>query len=140
MFSMWKIVKKLIILGIAVITFGCLSPCTILADGPFGFWDIRWVPQVKVPWTEKNRQDALIKTIQTAINRLLGLLASISLVLCLYAWFKMLTSGWDSKKYGEGFSILKSAALWLAIIATAWLIVSLIFFVINWSINWNIED
>ena len=66
------------------------------------------------------------------------LLSVICLVLCLYAWFKMLTSGWDSKKYGEGFGILKSAALWLAIIGTSRLIVSLIFYVIMWSVNPNI--
>ena len=133
---MSKIAKKLLIFTIPIITFWCLTPCITLAwDCVFGFWSDCGVSNVKVPWSNEKQEDALLHTIQTAINWILGLLATISLILCLYAWFKMLTSGWDSKKYGEGFSILKSAALWLAIIGTSWLIVSLIFYVINWSIT-----
>ncbi len=137
---MWKIAKKLLIFTISIITLWCLVPCTAHAwDCEFGFWSDCGVSEVKVPGTEEHREDALLHTIQTAINWILGLLAMISLILCLYAWFKMLTSGWDSKKYGEGFSILKSAALWLAIIGTSRLIVSLIFYVIMWSVNPNIQ-
>jgi hypothetical protein len=45
----------------------------------------------------------------------------------------MMTSGGDSKKYENGLNILKWAAIGLAVIATSWLIVSLIFMVINGS-------
>lgn len=138
--NMLRIAKKLTILGISIITLWFISPCITLADGPFGFWDIWWVPQIDVPWTEKNREDSLLHTIQTAINWVLGILATITLVLCIYAGFLMLVSGWDSKKYEDWFNILKSAALWLAIIGTSRLIVSLIFYVIMWSVNPNIEN
>ena len=47
----------------------------------------------------------------------------------------MMTSGGDSKKYESGLNILKWAAIGLAIIALSWLIVSLIFFVINGSMG-----
>lgn len=47
----------------------------------------------------------------------------------------MMTSGGDSKKYESGLNILKWAAIGLAIIATSWLIVSLIFYVIDASIG-----
>ena len=47
----------------------------------------------------------------------------------------MMTSGGDSKKYEKGVGILKWAGIGLAIIALSWLIVSLIFYVINGSIK-----
>ena len=81
------------------------------------------------------QKDNLIKTIQTAINWVLGILSMIALVLCLWGGFKMMTSGGDSKKYEEWLNILKWAAIGLAIIAASWLIVSLIFYVINGSIK-----
>ena len=43
----------------------------------------------------------------------------------------MMTSGGDSKKYESGLNLLKWAAIGLAVIAASWLIVSLIFYVIN---------
>jgi hypothetical protein len=47
----------------------------------------------------------------------------------------MMTSGGDQKKYEEGLNILKWAAIGLAVIALSWLIVSVIFRLINGSIN-----
>ncbi|MBO7504664.1 hypothetical protein J6T66_00345 [bacterium] len=47
----------------------------------------------------------------------------------------MMTSGGDKSKYEKGTGILKWAAIGLAIIALSWLIVSLIFYVINGSIQ-----
>jgi len=81
--------------------------------------------------------DSLIKTIQTAINRVLWMLSLVALCLCLWGGFQMMTSGGDSKKYQSGLDILKWAAIGLAVIALAWLIVSLIFYVINGSIKVN---
>jgi hypothetical protein len=49
----------------------------------------------------------------------------------------MMTSGGDSKKYEKWVGILKWAGIGLAIIALSWLIVSLIFYVINGSIRTN---
>ena len=79
--------------------------------------------------------DALINTIKTAINWVLGILSLIALVLCLWGGFQLMTSGGDQKKYESGLNVLKWAAIGLAIIAASWLIVSLIFFVINGSIS-----
>ena len=81
--------------------------------------------------------DSLIRTIQTAINWVLGLLSLVALVLCLWGGFQMMTSGGDSKKYESGLNILKWAAIGLAVIAGSWLIVSLIFYVINGAIGWS---
>ena len=79
------------------------------------------------------QKDSLIKTIQKAINWVLGILSLIALVLCLWGGFLMMTSGGDSKKYEKWVGILKWAGIGLAIIALSWLIVSLIFYVINGS-------
>ena len=100
-----------------------------------GFWKNIWVSKVNVPWTSQNQEDNLLHTIRVAINRVLGMLSFAALMLCLYAGFQMMTSGGDSKKYTAWLSILKNAGIWLAIIWVSWLIVSLIFYVINNSIQ-----
>ena len=91
--------------------------------------------QAEVAWVGTMQKDSLIKTIQTAINWVLWILSLIALCLCLWGGFQMMTSGWDSKKYEAGINLLKWAAIGLAVIAVSWLIVSLIFYVINWSIT-----
>lgn len=111
-----------------------LIPATTHAFERKFWWNV-WVSGVWVPWTAEDQEDNLLHTIRVAINRVLWMLAFISLVLCLYAWFQMMTSGGDSKKYSAWFSILKNAGIWLAIIWVSWLIVSLVFYVINWSIQ-----
>ena len=88
-----------------------------------------------VAGSDNLQRDNLIKTIQKAINWVLGILSLIALVLCLWGGFLMMTSGGDSKKYEKGVGILKWAGIGLAIIALSWLIVSLIFYVINGSIK-----
>jgi Na+-driven multidrug efflux pump len=93
-----------------------------------------------VAGSEKLQGDALIHTIKTAINWVLGILSMIALVLCLWGGFQMMTSGGDQKKYESGLNVLKWAAIGLAIIAASWLIVSLIFFVINGSIKGSNTD
>ena len=73
----------------------------------------------------------LLDSIKSTINWLLGILATIALVICLYAGFLMVTSAGDEKKYSKWLEILKYAAIGLAIIGLSWLIVSVIFWFIN---------
>ena len=89
------------------------------------------------------QSDSLIVTIRTAINWVLGMLSLVALVIALYAGFLMMTSGGDEKKYQKWVGLLKWAGIGLAIIALSWLIVSLIFWVINGAIggsNATIEE
>jgi len=72
----------------------------------------------------------LLTVIKNAINWCLGILATVVLCFCMYWWFKMLTSWTDSKWYEAGRKILKNALIWLAIIALAWMIVSVVFWFI----------
>lgn len=103
-----------------------------------GWWKTQKMDyNANVAGSEGLKADSLIHTIRTAINWVLGILSMIALALCLWGGFQMMTSGGDSKKYESGLGILKWAAIGLAIIAASWLIVSLIFFVINGSIKWG---
>ena len=78
-------------------------------------------------WNQKLTWSKLITTIKNAVNWLLGILATIALVICLYGWFLMVTSAGDEKKYGEWLKVLKYAAIGLAIIWLSWMIVSVVF-------------
>lgn len=127
-------IKKLAVILCSLSIPLLLIPTTTHAFERKFWWNV-WVSGVWVPWTAEDQEDNLLHTIRVAINRVLWMLAFISLVLCLYAWFQMMTSGGDSKKYSAWFSILKNAGIWLAIIWVSWLIVSLVFYVINWSIQ-----
>ena len=70
---------------------------------------------------------ALLDTIKTTINRLLWILATIALAICLYGWFTMVISAGDDGKYQNGLKVLKNAAIGLAIIGLSWLIISVVF-------------
>lgn len=73
----------------------------------------------------------LLTTIKKTINWLLWILATIAVVICLYAGFIMVTSAGDEKQYQKGFTILKYAAVWLVIIWLSWIIVSAIYWFIG---------
>lgn len=75
--------------------------------------------------------DGIITVIKQFINWALGLLALIALVMLLWWGYKMVASGGDEDAYKEGLKILKNAAIGIAFIATSWLLVSLIFYVIG---------
>lgn len=104
------------------------------------FWDMIGVSGINTIWTKEKQEDSLVRTVQTAINRVLGILATITLVFVLYAWFLMMTSWGDSKKYDSWLNIIKNAAIWLAIIGVSWLIVSAIFWFINGTVTPNIKE
>ena len=98
------------------------------------FWTESSSPDLAVIWEKTDYSNSkLITTIKTFINRVLWMLSLIALVLCLRGWFQMLVAGWDETKYKKWFTILKQAWLWLAIIWLSWLIVSIIFRLINKS-------
>ena len=90
-----------------------------------------------VAGSTKLQNDSLINVIKTAINWVLWMLSLVALAIALYAWFLMMTSGGDEKKYSKWVGLLKWAGIWLAIIALSWLIVSLIFWIINGAIGNN---
>ncbi len=79
----------------------------------------------------ENQNSTLLDTIKNTIKWILGILATVAVVICLYAGFIMMTSAGDENKYKNGMKVLKYAAIWLAIILLSWLIVSIIFWFVN---------
>lgn len=75
--------------------------------------------------------DGLLRTINKAINWILGMLAVIALAICLRGGFQMVTAAGDDGKYKKGLTILKQAAIGLIIVGISWIIVSFIFWVIG---------
>ena len=113
-----------------------MLPSVAIAQECTGFWCNAYVPGIGVIWAEKKQEHRLLDTIRNTINRILWILATVALVICLYAWFQMLTSWWDSKWYENWLKVLKNAAIGLAIIWLSWLIVSAIF----WFIDLNTSN
>lgn len=77
------------------------------------------------------QRDSFVNVIRGAINRVLGILALIALILLLWGGFQMVTAAGDDGKYQSGFTILKQAAVGLILIGVARFVISIIFFVIN---------
>ena len=108
---------------------------------PVNWWRTNddWQWWIAVVWNEKNsvstnyQQNNLVPTIKRFINWVLGMLSLIALVICLRGWFQMLTAAGDEGKYKKWFTILKQAAIALAVIGLSWLFVTLILYLINKS-------
>ncbi len=97
------------------------------------FWDPTLGTQYNptVVWSDWFQNDKLIVTIKNFVNRVLGILALIALIILLRGWFQMVTAAGDDGKYKNWFKILKQAAFGLAFIWLAWLMVSVIFWLIG---------
>ena len=86
------------------------------------------------------QKNNLVPTIKRFINWVLGMLSLIALVICLRGWFQMLTASGDEGKYKKWFTILKQAAIALAVIWLSWLFVTMILYLINrsaWDVTWS---
>jgi hypothetical protein len=86
--------------------------------------------QVTIIGTGKGQNDAFINVVKGAVNRVLGILALIALLVLLWGGFQMVTAAGDSKKYEAGFEILKQAATGLILIGIARFIISIIFWLV----------
>lgn len=73
----------------------------------------------------------LIDVIKKFINRILGILSMIVLVIVLYGGFQMVTASGNEEKYKKGFTILKHAGIWLVVIWLAWFVVTIVFWLLR---------
>ena len=78
--------------------------------------------------TAKNQTLQIVKNI---LNYVLGLLGLIALIYLIYNGFLILTAGGDDAQYKKGIQSLQYALIALAGIGASWLIVSLIFRLID---------
>ena len=137
-----KIIAKTLLVALGMIfSWMSLFPTVTLADSNEDcnrFWAKCHVEDIQTYHTDDDDVSSwLLDTIKNAINWCLWILATIVLCFCMYWWFKMLTSGWDSKWYDAGWKILKNALIWLAIILLAWMIVSVVFWFVATLSDWN---
>jgi len=115
-----------------------MSPITLAQNDCNAYWKKCHVEGVETIHTKDPSTSAgLLDTVKNAINRCLGILATVTLCFCMYWWFKMLTSWADSKWYDGGWKVLKNALIWLAIIWLAWMIVSVVFWFVSTLSGWN---
>ena len=118
-----------VMLWLNILATSCfIEPC--FADW---LWDdpLWLVKDIKIIGTDDWPSSALLDTVKSTIKWILWILATIALIICMYGWFKMLTSWGDSKSYDAWWTILKNAAIWLAIIWLSWLIVSAVIWFVN---------
>lgn len=72
--------------------------------------------------------------VQIAVNRILGMLAFITLIYLIYNWFLIFSAWSDEKNVDKGKKWIKNAIIAIAWIALAWLIISAIIRLI-WSFS-----
>jgi hypothetical protein len=102
------------------------------------FWAKCHVSKINTYHTQdEGTNSLLLDTVVNSVNRCMGILATVALCVCMYAWLKMLTSGSDSKWYDAWLKTLKNGLLWLAIILLAWMIVSAVFWFVGTLSGWN---
>jgi hypothetical protein len=130
--------KFMISLWLTVLWLSTIPNLTIADDNELcnQYWGSCHVEDVRVIRTDEDPNSGLLDTIKNAINWILWVLATVALCICLYWGFKMLTSGADGKWYKDGRTILKNAAIWLAIILLSWMIVSVIFWFVG-TLSWG---
>lgn len=83
-------------------------------------------------WNAKNR---VINIINTITNYALGLLALTALIYLLYHGILMVTAAGDEERYNKWLNGIKYASIALAGIGLSWLIISLIFYIIDFIIS-----
>ena len=131
--------KLLAVMMMWLAAFGSISGITLADDAWWTtawFWKANGVAWVWVSWTanaatEGASSSSLLDTITNAVNWILGMLALIALIICLWGGFQMVTAAGDDGKYKKGMGILKQAAIGLVIIGVSWMFVSVIFWLIG---------
>jgi hypothetical protein len=114
--------------GVAVLPNYASADSGATAPGTDAWNDPSWQNMIS---GQTQTWSQILTTIKSTLNWLLWFLATIAVAICLYGWFLMMTSAGDEKKYEKGLTVLKYAAIWLAIIALSWIIVSAVFWFVN---------
>ncbi len=107
-----------------------LSNPAIQWSNPSGVWSLG-SDTIDVPQSAQDADEKILDGVKKVINYILGLLALITLILLIWWWLQMLFAAESDDGYKKWFTILKNAAIALAFIAFSWLLVSLIFYVLD---------
>ncbi len=123
--------KVLMVSAFALLWFGLVTVSPVSAQGGDFTQGQNYLGGIDVAGQGNLQQDSLIGSIQTFVNRVLGILGLIALIVLLYGGFQMVTAAGDEEKYKTWFTILKQSGIGLAFIGLAWFVVSIIFFLLN---------
>lgn len=124
LFSLWAI--ALLWAGSLGITNAQNWMATQTTDPAFELWGHS---NITAAWDSKLLQNAI-----SFVNRMMGILSVVALVVLLIWWYRMITANWDEWKYKKWLTVLKQAAIWLIIIWLSWAIIRLIFrFIWRWD-------
>ncbi len=88
-------------------------------------------PQIGTFGNAKNR---VINILNIIINYTLGLLAMVALVYLMYHGVLILTAAGDEERFNTGLKWIQYAAIALAGIGLSWLVISLIFYLIDFIV------
>lgn len=83
-----------------------------------------WIINVDKPDEYNTGLWYALTLIQIAINRILGILSTVTLIYLLYNWFLIFTSWSDNKNLEKWKKWIRTAAITIAWIAISWLIIS----------------
>jgi len=144
-------VRRVLLYGLAALAFafGGGQIWMVFANGWQGGWGwsflsnpaIQWnnpsgvgslgTDTIDVPQSAQDADEKILDGVKKVINYILWLLALITLILLIRGWLQMLFAAESDDGYKKWFTILKNAAIALAFIAFSWLLVSLIFYVLD---------
>lgn len=99
-----------------------------------------YVQGLKVPESESKTEDRVLNVVKGAVNRVIGILWLLLLIMVIRGGIQMLTANGDDGKYNAGMKIVQNGATWLLILGASRFIISLIFFVIELVANNNTPD
>jgi len=93
-----------------------------------------WIKAIKesdldLKWTNWNWEDvSASEYYQDLIIKLMQYISLIAVIFVLFAWFRILTSGWDEETVKKQKKLIFAVAVWLMVMWLAWTIVR---FVLN---------
>lgn len=90
-----------------------------------------WIINVSKPNEYNTGLGYALTLIQIAINRILGMLSTVTLVYLIYNWFLVFSAWSDNKNVEKWKKGIRTAAIALAWIALSWLIISLMLWLIK---------
>jgi hypothetical protein len=94
--------------------------------------DINWwinIVKDSVNWIETER--TFSEYVQDIVAYVLGFITIIAVIYIIYAWFRILTGGWNEETLKKQKSTILYVAIWIAVIWLAYPIVTFLMSVLN---------
>lgn len=120
--------KKIFFIALAYLS----SAQTFATNAETAFWVQRVDDDLRLGWND------LIGTINNILWYIVGLLYFISIIFAIYAWFLILTSGWDEERVKKGKKMFLYVIAWIILIMLASQIINFVINLLNTETAWNV--